>query len=338
MMALFFWIIFKTLCVILPMLVAVAYLTWAERKVLGYMQGRIGPNRAGPAGLLQPIADVIKLLSKETIVPSAASPYLFQLAPILALAPALSAWVVIPFGQDTALADINVGILYLLMMSSLGVYGTLIAGWASNSKYALLGALRAAAQTISYEISMGITLVGVVLAAGSANVQTIVMQQQGGIWHWYIFPLFPLMFTYWVAGVAETNRAPFDLAEGESELVAGFHTEYSGIYFALFFLAEYMNMILISAIGSLLFLGGWLSPFQGLPFIDYYLRWIPGLVWLGMKMTIFLFAYFWLRATFPRYRYDQLMTLGWKVLIPLSLFWVMVIACAIHFHISPWFT
>ena len=223
------------------------------------------------------------------------------------------------------------------MMSSLGVYGTLIGGWSANSKYALLGALRAAAQTISYEIAMGLTLVGVLLAAGSMELQTIVMKQQGGIWHWYVWPLLPLLFTYWIAGVAETNRAPFDLAEGESELVAGFHVEYSGVNFALFFLAEYMNMMLISVIASLFFLGGWLSPFEGVPWLETWFNPVPGLVWLVLKMTLFLLAYFWLRATFPRYRYDQLMALGWKVLIPVTLVWLMVVALAVHFQVKPWF-
>jgi NADH-quinone oxidoreductase subunit H len=337
-LSLIVWIIVKILAITLPLLVGVAYLTWVERKVIAYMQNRLGPNRVGPIGFLQPIADVIKLLAKETITPTLSSRYLFRFAPIFTLVPAIASWAVIPFSEGMALTNIDVGVLYLFMMSSLGVYGTLMAGWSSNSKYALLGALRAAAQTISYEIPMGLTLVGVLLAAGSMNLQTIVMHQQGGIWHWYIWPLFPLLFTYWIAGVAETNRAPFDLAEGESELVAGFHVEYSGVNFSLFFLAEYMNMMLIAVIASLFFLGGWLSPFQGIPWVEGFFRWVPGLVWLAIKTTAFLFAYFWLRATFPRYRYDQLMALGWKVLIPVALLWLVVIALAVHWQIGPWFT
>lgn len=335
-LVLLFSVLLKILCIILPMLLAVAYTTWLERKAIGYMQGRIGPNRLGPLGLLQPIADVIKLLSKEAIVPTLANRYLFLLAPIFTLVPALSAWAVIPFDQGMALANINAGVLYLFMMSSLGVYGTLMAGWSSNSKYALLGALRAAAQTISYEISMGLTLVGVLLASGSMNLQEIVLSQKGGIWNWYVWPLFPLVFTYWIAGVAETNRPPFDLAEGESELVAGFHVEYGGINFALFFLAEYVNMILISTIASLFFLGGWCSPFEG-TLLHSWFAWIPGLIWLMLKMTGFLFCYFWLRATFPRYRYDQLMYLGWKVLIPINIIWLIILTFAVYFQLSPWF-
>jgi NADH-quinone oxidoreductase subunit H len=334
---LLFWIMLKILSITLPLLLGVAYLTFFERKVIGYMQDRIGPNRVGPFGLLQPIADVIKLLTKEFIIPTASNRYLFILAPILTITPALAAWAVIPFSEGLLLANINAGVLYLFMMAALGIYGILMAGWAANSKYALLGALRAAAQTISYEITMGFTLVGVLLAAGSMNLQTIVLQQQGGVWCWYIWPLFPLLFTYWISAVAETNRAPFDLAEGESELVAGFHVEYAGVGFSLFFLAEYMNMILVSAIASLFFLGGWLSPFQGLPVLEAWFNWVPGLVWLLLKISLFLFLYLWLRATFPRYRYDQLMDLGWKVLIPVSLFWVSVLAIAVQWKLGPWF-
>ncbi len=331
------WILLKILAITLPMLILVAYITWVERKIIGYMQGRIGPNRVGLFGLLQPIADVVKLLSKENTVPHTANRYLFRIAPICTLVPALSAWAVIPFDLNLVLSRIDAGVLYLFMMSSLGVYGSLIAGWASNSKYALLGALRAAAQTISYEITMGLTLVGILLISGSMQLEKIVLNQQGGVWQWYIWPLFPLLFTYWIAGVAETNRAPFDLAEGESEIVAGFHIEYAGVNFALFFLAEYMNMILISVVASLFFLGGWLSPFQGIPHIEFFFTWVPGIIWLALKMNIFLFFYFWLRATFPRYRYDQLMVLGWKILIPVSLFWVMLVAMAVQLQLPPWF-
>lgn len=331
------WILLKIMMIVLPLLGVVAYLTLAERKVIGFMQSRIGPNRVGPMGLLQPIADGVKLLLKEMIIPTRSNRYLFIIAPILTIAPALAAWAVIPFAKDWQVANINAGVLYLYAMSSLGVYGILIAGWASNSKYALLGAMRSAAQTISYEIAMGFALVGVLMAAGSMNLQEIVLKQQGGIWHWYWLPLLPLFIVYWVSGVAETNRAPFDVAEGESEIVAGFHVEYSGITFAIFFLAEYANMILISVIASLLFLGGWLSPFQGVPGIEALFDWIPGIFWLIVKAALFLFIYIWARATFPRYRYDQIMYLGWKVLIPVTLVWILVLTLAIELNLGPWF-
>jgi NADH-quinone oxidoreductase subunit H len=332
------WIIIKILVITIPLLLTVAYLTFIERKGIGYMQTRIGPNRVGPLGFLQPIADVVKLISKEIIVPSASNRYLFILAPIVTIAPALAAWAVIPFSEGIALTQINAGVLYLFAITSLGVYGILIAGWATNSKYALLGSLRAAAQTISYEIAMGFTFVGVLLAAGSMNLHDIVSKQSGGFWHWYCLPLLPLFITYWISGIAETNRAPFDLAEGESEIVAGFHVEYSGVAFALFFLAEYMNMILIAAIASLLFLGGWLSPFQAIPVLDKAFLWVPGIIWLFLKMAIFLWLFIWSRATFPRYRYDQLMRLGWKVLIPVTLLWIGLLALAVQFKLAPWFT
>ncbi len=331
------WILIKIIVITIPLLITVAYLTFIERKGIGYMQVRIGPNRVGPLGLLQPIADVIKLLTKEIIVPTAANRYLFILAPIITIAPALAAWAVIPFSQGLALTQINAAVLYLFTMTSLGVYGILVAGWATNSKYALLGSLRAAAQTISYEIAMGFCFVGVLLAAGSMNLDDIVSRQQGGIWHWYGLPLLPLFVCYWISGIAETNRAPFDLAEGESEIVAGFHVEYSGVSFALFFLAEYMNMILISAIASLLFLGGWLSPFQGIVFLASAFCWVPGIIWFFIKMAAFLGLFIWSRATFPRYRYDQLMRLGWKILIPVTLLWIALIALAVQFKCAPWF-
>lgn len=331
------WILVKIMVIVLPLLGVVAYLTLAERKVIGFMQSRIGPNRVGPMGLLQPIADGLKLFLKEMIIPTRSNRYLFVIAPILTIAPALAAWAVIPFAKDWQVANINAGVLYLYAMSSLGVYGILIAGWASNSKYALLGAMRSAAQTISYEIAMGFALVGVLMAAGSMNLQEIVLKQQGGIWHWYWLPLLPLFIVYWISGVAETNRAPFDVAEGESEIVAGFHVEYSGITFAIFFLAEYANMILISVIASLLFLGGWLSPFQGLPGIETLFAWVPGIFWLLVKAGLFLFIYIWARATFPRYRYDQIMYLGWKVLIPVTLVWILVLSLAIELNVGPWF-
>jgi NADH-quinone oxidoreductase subunit H len=332
------WILIKILLIVLPLLGMVAYLTYAERKVIGYMQSRIGPNRVGPFGLLQPIADGIKLFLKEMIIPARSNRYLFIIAPILTIAPALAAWAVIPFAKDWQLANINAGILYLYAMSSLGVYGILIAGWASNSKYALLGAMRSAAQTISYEIAMGFAFVGVLMAAGSMNLQDIVLKQQGGIWHWYWLPLLPLFIVYWIAGMAETNRAPFDVAEGESEIVAGFHVEYSGISFAIFFLAEYANMILISVIAALLFLGGWLSPFQGLPGLAPLFAWVPGIFWLMVKTSLFLFIYIWARATFPRYRYDQIMRLGWKILIPVTLVWILILTLAIEVGLKPWFS
>jgi NADH-quinone oxidoreductase subunit H len=330
-------IVVKILVIIVGLLLSVAYLTFLERKVIGYMQCRIGPNRVGPLGLAQPFAHVLKLILKEIIIPTKSNKFLFIVAPIISLATALAGWAVIPFGKTAVLADINAGVLYALSISSLGVYGVLIAGWASNSKYAMFGALRAAAQSISYEIAMGFALVGVMMAAGSLNFQTIIHAQSGGIWHWYFVPLFPLFIVYWISGIAETNRAPFDVAEGETEIVAGFHVEYSGTTFALFFLAEYANMILISALISILFMGGWLSPFEGIPGLESVFAWVPGVVWLLLKIAFFIFCYLWVRATFPRYRYDQIMRLGWKILIPVTLVWIVVIALAIHCNIGPWF-
>lgn len=331
-------ILLKIVAILLPLLLIVAYLTFAERKVIGYIQSRIGPNRVGPLGLLQPIADLIKLVFKEIIVPTRSNRYLFVIAPILALAPAVAAWAVVPFSQNLVVADINAGVLYLFALSSFSVYGVLISGWASNSKYAIFGALRAAAQTVSYEISMGFALVGVLMAAGSMNLQEIVLAQHGSILHWFWLPLLPLFFVYLISGIAETNRAPFDIAEGESEIVAGFHVEYSGVAFAIFFLAEYMNMVLISALVTLFFLGGWLSPFEGIPLLETVFSYVPGFVWFVLKTCLFLFVYLWIRATFPRYRYDQLMRLGWKVLIPVTLVWIAVLALMIQFHLSPWFS
>ena len=313
------WTLVKILAIVLPIMITVAYLTLAERKVIGYMQIRIGPNRVGYFGLLQPIADGVKLLLKEIIIPTGSSKFLFVLAPIMALAPSLAAWAVIPFSDGVALADLNAGLLYVLAMTSLGVYGIIIAGWASNSKYAFLGAVRSAAQIVSYEIAMGFALVCVLMVSQSMNLGDIVRGQHGslGLLNWYIFPLFPMFLVYLISGVAETNRAPFDMAEGESEIVAGFHVEYSGITFALFFLAEYANMILIAFLTSIMFLGGWLSP---LPFLP------DSFIWLLGKVSFILFLFLWFRATFPRYRYDQLMRLGWKVFIPLTIIWVVVIA------------
>ncbi len=330
------WTLVKILVIVLPIMGSVAYLTLAERKILGFMQVRPGPNRVGIWGLLQPIADGVKLLLKEVIIPSKANRFLFVAAPVLALTPALAAWAVIPFGNGMELANVNAGLLYILAMTSLGVYGIIIAGWASNSKYAFLGALRSAAQIVSYELAMGFALVCVLLAAQSMNLGDIVRGQEHGItllgYHfnglagWYFIPLFPMFVVYFLSGVAETNRAPFDLAEDESAIVAGFHTEYSGMGFALFFLAEYANMILISALTAVMFLGGWLNPFHGWQTIGEVTDKVPGLIWLLGKMSFLLFLFLWFRATFPRYRYDQLMRLGWKVFIPLTLVWLVVIA------------
>jgi NADH-quinone oxidoreductase subunit H len=318
------WTLAKIVAIAIPLILAVAYLTLAERKVIGWMQVRIGPNRVGPLGLLQPFADVFKLVFKEIIVPSGASRSLFFLAPLLSLGPALAAWAVIPFDDGIVLSNINAGLLYILAMSSIGVYGVILAGWASNSKYAFLGCLRSAAQIVSYEIAMGFALVGVLMAASSLNISDIVRGQTGGFWHWYMLPLLPLFVVYLVSGIAETNRHPFDVAEGESEIVAGFHVEYSGVTFAVFFLAEYMNMILISTLASTMFLGGWLAPLPILNEIG-----IAGLhplgdgfLWLFVKICAMLFIFLWIRATFPRYRYDQIMRLGWKIFIPVTLVWI----------------
>jgi NADH-quinone oxidoreductase subunit H len=320
------WTLMKIVAIALPLILSVAYLTLAERKVIGYMQVRIGPNRVGPRGLLQPFADVLKLLVKEIVVPSGANKILFVLAPILVLTPALAAWAVIPFGPQSVLANIDAGLLYILAMTSVGVYGVIIAGWASNSKYAFLGSMRSAAQIVAYELAMGFALVGVLLAAHSMNLGDIVKGQASGwgLLSWYWIPLFPLFLVYLISGVAETNRAPFDVAEGESEIVAGFHVEYSGMTFALFFLAEYMNMILISTLCAVMFLGGWLSP---LPFLP------DGFPWLALKVGFILFLFLWFRATFPRYRYDQIMRLGWKVLIPVTLVWLVVVGAWVQ---TPW--
>ncbi len=323
------------LCIAIAL--SVAFLTLAERKVIGYMQVRIGPNRVGPRGLFQPFADLLKLLMKEIIIPSGASRTLFLIAPVLALAPALAAWAVIPFDDGLVLADVNAGLLYILAMTSMGVYGIIIAGWASNSKYAFLGAMRSAAQIVSYEIAMGFALVGVLIAAGSMNIGDIVRAQEGSFLHWFWLPLLPLFLIYFISGVAETNRAPFDVAEGESEIVAGFHVEYSGMAFALFFLAEYATMILISILAALMFMGGWLSPFQGIPLLQDWFAWVPGMAWLLLKTTFFLFLFLWFRATFPRYRYDQIMRLGWKVFIPITIVWLLLVGLAVLYELPWWF-
>jgi NADH-quinone oxidoreductase subunit H len=330
------FITLRIVAILVPLMLAVAYLTYAERKIIGYMQARIGPNRVGPRGWLQPIADAVKLLFKEIIVPANSNRYLFLIAPMISLAPALAAWAVVPFTDRLVLANIDAGLLYILALTSMGVYGVIIAGWASNSKYAFLGAMRSAAQIVAYEIAMGFALVGVLIAGGSLNLVEIVQAQQGSLLHWFWLPLFPLFLVYFISGVAETNRAPFDVAEGESEIVAGFHVEYSGMAFAVFFLAEYANMILIAALASLLFLGGWLSPFQGTWFETWF-AWVPGLFWLLAKTSLFLFCYLWFRATFPRYRYDQIMRLGWKVFIPITIIWIVVAGGLVIARVPPWF-
>jgi len=326
-LALLVWTVLKIVAIAVPLILAVAYLTLAERKVIGYMQVRIGPNRVGPYGLLQPFADVLKMLFKEIVVPSGANRWLFFIAPTLSLAPALAAWAVVPFADGVVLSNINAGLLYIMAMTSMGVYGVILAGWASNSKYAFLGCLRSAAQIVSYEIAMGFALVGVLMAASSLNLGDIVRGQEGGAAYWYVWPLLPLFVVYLVAGIAETNRHPFDVAEGESEIVAGFHVEYSGIAFALFFLAEYMNMILVAALCSIMFLGGWLSPWPLLNDVEV-LGFHPfgdGIGWLFVKACAVLFVFLWIRATFPRYRYDQIMRLGWKVFIPVTLVWIIFV-------------
>ena len=340
--------IVKVLLIVMPLMISIAYVTYCERKVIGFMQIRKGPNRVGFFGfklwgLGQPIADGLKLALKEIIVPSNANVYLFLSAPVLAIVPALAAWAVIPFSADVVLANINAGLLYVLAMTSLGVYGVIIAGWASNSRYAFLGAMRSAAQIVSYEIAMGFALVGVLMAAGSLNLQEIVLAQQGQhIWGWFFLPLFPLFLVYFISGIAETNRAPFDVAEGESEIVAGFHVEYSGMAFAVFFLAEYANIILIATLTAILFMGGWLSPFEGLlgpmmttPIVGSVLG--SGMHWLLLKIAFFIYLFLWFRATFPRYRYDQIMRLGWKVFIPITIIWLIIESVAILLKLKPWF-
>jgi len=330
------WILIVTISVILT----VAFSVLFERKIIGWMQLRKGPNRVGSIfgfwpGVFQAFADVLKLLIKEVIMPARANKVLFGIAPIIALVPALATWAVVPLSPDLVIADIDAGLLYVLALTSMGVYGVIIAGWASNSKYAFLGAMRSAAQIVAYEIAMGFALVGVIMAAGSLNLGEIVRQQQGGFLAWNWFWLAPLAVVYIIAAVAETNRAPFDVAEGESEIVAGFHVEYSGIAFALFFLAEYANMLLLSALTAVFFFGGWISPFDGYLSPDNILA-RPGFPWLGLKMSLFMFFYFWLRATFPRYRYDQIMRLGWKILIPVTLVWIAVEGVMVYFKVGPW--
>ncbi|MDH5345625.1 MAG: NADH-quinone oxidoreductase subunit NuoH [Gammaproteobacteria bacterium] len=328
-----FWIVVVMITVIL----SVAFTTYFERKVIGYMQGRIGPNRVGPLGLGQPFADVIKLLIKEVVIPEKSNRFLFVVAPLLTLVPALATWAVVPLTDTFVVADINAGLLYVLALTSLGVYGVILAGWATNSKYAFLGAMRSAAQIVAYEIAMGFALVGVLMAGGSLNLGDITEAQAGGVSNWFLLPLLPLFFVYFISGVAETNRAPFDVAEGESEIVAGFHVEYSGVAFALFFLGEYANIILISALTSIFFLGGYLSPFEGWTFLgeQSFLR-DPSLAWLIIKICFFIYVFFWIRATFPRYRYDQIMRLGWKVFIPVTIVWIAVEGVMAWLRVGPW--
>jgi len=338
------WTVLKIVVIMLPLIIAVAYLTYAERRIIGSMQGRLGPNRVGPWGLVQPFADVFKLLLKEIVLPTNANRFLFLIAPLLALGPAFAAWAVIPFDDGVALTNVNASLLYILALTSLAVYGVIIAGWSSNSKYAFLGAMRAAAQIVSYEISMGFALVAVVIAAGSLNLQDIIAGQTGpyGALNWYALPLLPILVIYFISGVAETNRAPFDVAEGESEIVAGFHVEYSGAAFAVFFLAEYANMILIAALASVLFLGGWLSPVpesvQASTADVFFVGWAlgNGWHWFFSKIFFFLWFYLWFRATFPRYRYDQIMRLGWKVFIPITIVWLLVVAWWSIIGFGPW--
>jgi NADH-quinone oxidoreductase subunit H len=330
------WTLLKIVTVVLPLLLCVAYLTYWERKAIGWMQIRIGPNRVGPFGLLQPIADAVKLLTKEIIVPTAANKALFFIGPIMTIMPALAAWAVIPFGPDVALANVNAGLLFVMAITSMEVYGVIIAGWASNSKYALLGALRASAQMVSYEIAMGFCLVVVLMVSASLNLTDIVMSQGRGwfadhgagwlSWNW--LPLLPIFVVYIIAGIAETNRHPFDVVEGESEIVAGHMVEYSGMSFAMFFLAEYANMILVSILAAIMFLGGWLSPFDSV-----LVNWIPGWIWLGLKTFVVVTIFLWVRATFPRFRYDQIMRLGWKIFIPVTLVWLIVVGAWMQ---TPW--
>ncbi len=326
----------RIVVVLVPLILGVAYFTYFERKILGWIQNRLGPNRVGYLGLLQPFADLGKMLLKEVVIPSRANKLLFLIAPLLSLIPALAVWAVVPFTPHFVIANIDAGLLYVLALTSFGVYGVILAGWAANSKYAFLGAMRSAAQIVAYEIAMGFALVGVVMAGGSLNLGRIVEAQQGNVFTWFWLPLFPLLVVYFISGVAETNRAPFDVAEGESEIVAGFHVEYSGIGFGLFFLAEYANMILITVLTTVFFFGGWLSPFGGIPGLEHFWIAAPSIGWLLLKMVFFMFCFLWFRATFPRYRYDQIMRLGWKVFIPVTIVWIAVEGILAAAHVGPW--
>jgi NADH-quinone oxidoreductase subunit H len=323
------WTLIKIVAIAVPVILCVAYLTLAERKVIGYIQLRIGPNRVGPKGLLQPFADVLKLLTKEIVIPTKANKFLFVVAPMLSLMPALAAWAVMPFTDGLVLSNIDAGLLYIMAITSMGVYGVIVAGWASNSKYALLGAMRSGAQIVAYEIAMGFALVCVLMMSGSLNLTQIVETQKTGygLLGWNLIPLLPMFVVYFISGVAETNRAPFDVAEGESEIVAGFHVEYSGTAFAVFFLAEYANMILIAGLAAIMFLGGWLSPVPGIA---------DGFIWLAVKVALMLFLFLWFRATFPRYRYDQIMRLGWKVFIPVTIVWLVLVGVLMRMSWWPW--
>jgi NADH-quinone oxidoreductase subunit H len=330
-----FWYGVVALVLFITVILGMAFLTLIERRVIGSIQARIGPNRVGPMGIGQPFADVLKLLVKEIIIPERSSKFLFLLAPLLALIPALCTWAVMPLWPGFTVANINAGLLYILALTSTGVYGIILAGWAANSKYALLGAMRGAAQMVAYEIAMGFALVGVVMASGSLNLGEIIEAQRGGHFSYFIWWLAPLFVVYFISGLAETNRAPFDVVEGESEIVAGFHVEYSGMAFAVFFVAEYVNMILISALTSVFFFGGWLSPFESWSFMPDLLR-APSIVWFLFKISFFLFCFLWFRATFPRYRYDQIMRLGWKVFIPVTLVWITVEGVWKFYEVGPW--
>ncbi|ABL02026.1 NADH dehydrogenase subunit H [Candidatus Ruthia magnifica str. Cm (Calyptogena magnifica)] len=330
-------ILIKAITLVIPLMLVVAYFTYAERKVIGYMQLRIGPNRVGPKGWLQPIADALKLMTKEIIFPTKANIYLFLLAPVLAIAPAIAVWVVIPFDEDIYITNLDISLLYVLAIGSIGVYGIILAGWASNSKYPLLGALRSASLLVSYEIVIGFALATVVMIAGSVNLNTIVQAQQGGIIYWNFIPLFPMMIIFFISALIETNRAPFDVVEGESEIVGGTHVEYSGMTFAVFFLAEYANMILMAVLAVVMFFGGWHSPFEAIPYLESAFSWVPGIIWLLAKTTFFMFLYLWVRATFPRFRYDQIMRLSWKVFLPITIIWIFVVALMTQLKLEPWF-
>lgn len=332
---LFMYTLLKIFFIIFPLLLCVAYYTYLERKVIGFIQLRIGPHRVGFYGLLQPIADALKLLFKEIIFPEKSNKFLFILAPILSITPSLLAWAFIPFTDIFIFSNLKISLLFLFTISSIGVYGIIIAGWSSNSKYALFGSMRSLAQMISYEIVISFVFVGIVFISKSLNLQEIVLSQHGGIFCWYFIPLFPLFIIFWISSVAETNRAPFDVAEGESEIVAGFHVDYAGMGFAIFFLAEYANMILVSVLCTLLFFGGWLSPFEG-SFINKYLLFIPDFFWLCFKASFFIFSFIWYRATFPRYRYDQIMFLCWKVFLPITFIWIFIILFLVRCDIGPW--
>jgi NADH-quinone oxidoreductase subunit H len=329
------WYGVVALVLFISVILSMAFLTLLERRVIGSIQARIGPNRVGPGGLGQPFADVLKLLVKEIIVPGSSNKFLFMVAPLLALIPALCAWAVVPLFPDYTIANVNAGLLYILALTSAGVYGVILAGWSTNSKYAFLGSMRAAAQMIAYEIAMGFALVGVVMASRSLNLGEIIEAQRGGYFSYFFWWMLPLFVVYFISGIAETNRAPFDVVEGESEIVAGFHVEYSGMAFAVFFVAEYVNMILISALASIFFFGGWLSPFEGWTWLPQFLQ-ASSFFWLFLKIFLFLFCFLWFRATFPRYRYDQIMRLGWKVFIPVTLVWIAVECVFAIYQVGPW--